>query len=242
MTGLIMPWATGMLSGGGGANIEFVGAAIGTTTNLVTTTNVPLTSLTGGIASSPSEGDIVIGVFGVVSANVNENMNITGFTELWDAYINSTVDSNLYVGYKIMGATPDTNMECTCGTGRYINIGIAHVWRGVDQSTPIDVSIVTASSTAPSTPPNPPSITPVTTGAVVIAVGHYAEYDGDQLSAPELENFTEEFGPGGIRGAALAVGSLPWTGGALDPAVFTYAGGISSGHSWAAASLALRPA
>jgi hypothetical protein len=71
-----------------------------------------------------------------------------------------------------MGATPDTSITLTGGTLSADDAGavVVQVWRGVDPTTPFDVTQTTATGTN-SVLCDPPAITPVTPGAVIVSGG-----------------------------------------------------------------------
>lgn len=223
--------------------LQYVGGASGTGTGA--TYSVSLTSLTGGIGSSAAAGDIVIVVTGWASTtDDNPGVTTAGYTELADLYSNDTNDANLSVSYKLMGGTPDTSVTVS-GPNSATNGGatVVHVWRGVHQTTPIDVTTTTASAQINGANANAPAITPVTAGAVVIACG--GGTGPTTQAAPSatpsgLFNQVAVNGDGSTRDFYAVVASAAWTSGALDPATWT-AGTSSTSESWAAATVALRP-
>lgn len=204
---------------------------------------IDLTSLTGGIASSPAAGDLVlVGTAFVSTADGNPGVSTSGYTELCDLYANDNRDCNLSVNWKIMGATPDTSVTCLgSGSGTSGAAGIAYVWRYVDQTTPIDVTTTTATGTN-SAVPNPPSITPTTGGAMLTVVGA-----GTGAATDTAVTVPTGFGnaahatvdPGDA--IVLNMCSKQWTGnGAEDPAAYT-GWTTSTSDSWCAATVAIRP-
>jgi hypothetical protein len=175
--------------------LQYVG---GKTASIVgstaTVTNVSLTDLTGGLASSPAEGDFVLVAYATHStADRSIGVTTSGYAEIAELYANDSRDVNLSVSWKIMGPTPDSAVDISA-TGATADPGAVaiHVWRGVDAATSLDVTSTTSTG-LDSWVPNPPSITPVTSGAVVIAVGAGAGGSGTtvigDLSSSELSNF-----------------------------------------------------
>ena len=75
-----------------------------------TNTTVSLTSLSGGVASSPSEGDIVIvGLATGSGDDRNLNLVTSGYTRLCDLYANYPTYANawnIFSFVKVMGSTP----------------------------------------------------------------------------------------------------------------------------------------
>jgi len=216
---------------------SFVGGATATSNN-GGNFNVSLTALTGGLASAPSQDDLVI----VVTAVGDDTAcDVSGYTLI--ATVSTTI-STLWIGRKFMGATPDTSLTVTgSGTNTQGAAAIAYVWRGVNTTTPMDVTTTTSSATNTGIP-NPPSITPVTQGAVILAAGSVG-YDSTSrtLSSSSLSNFFNATAnlSGGNTDATAGVGWRSWTSGAYDPPAFTLSGSDSTLFMSCAATMALRP-
>ena len=125
--------------------ISYVGGykqgILGTVADVV----VPLTSLSDGLDTAPSEGDVVVAYFSVGN-NTSIAMAIDGYTVLADIRANDTYDVELLVAYKIMGATPDTSLTLVGGTkdARFAGAVVVKVYRGVDLTNPIDVTRTTS--------------------------------------------------------------------------------------------------
>jgi hypothetical protein len=225
----------------------------GTTGELDSSTNtsytVSLTSLTGGIDTQPRTGDIVIvGTGWTATTNGSPGISSpTGFTEVGftgGGYADDTRDSNLYVGWKLMGASPDTSLTVGAGgSASYGNATVVHVWRGVDALSPMDVTVPAGATGTNASRPNPPSITPTTAGAVVVTVGGATGATAQTaMTAPSgYQNTRTAVGDGstGDFEAVIASWNL-WTSGAHDAAAWT-GGTTSTSDSWTAVSLALRP-
>lgn len=221
---------------------SFVGGKVAVFAGTTSTTNIVLTDLTGGLASAPAAGDIVIVAY-AVGAAADRTIGVTtaDYTEEQELYANGTsYDSNLSVSWKKMGGTPDTSVTVS-GTGSNFNAGAVaiHVWRGQDAVTPFDVAETTATGTGTGRP-NPAAITPTTSGAVVIVAGAAAAVTGAAFTASELSNFFTDTSPDN-EDAMVGLGSYAWTSGAFDPAAWT-GGTTNAGDSWTAVTLALRPA
>lgn len=234
-------------SGSTPATLQYVGSAVATGNSAAFA--VGLTALTGGIDTAARTNDLVIIASGWVStADGNPGPTTTGYTEIADLYSNDTRDANLSVAYKFMGATPDTS--CTvAGSGSTTNgaVAVAHVWRNVDQTTPMDVTAVPSSGAASpninGSIPDAPAITPVSAGAVVVAIGGgtSASVLTGTAAPTGYSNFkVAQVDPGSAFN--IFVASKAWSGsGAEDPAAFAGTG-TSTSDSWAALTLALRPA
>jgi hypothetical protein len=232
------------------AGIQYVGgntaAKVGATTGDST---IALNSgLTGGIASSVSTDDLVIAVF-ATGTNSDLTLAITDGTNNYtlidsEMYVNSSYDLSLRVAYKFMGGTPDT--ATTFGpTGSDADAGAmaVYIFRGVDKTTPLDVTSTTATSTGFGALPNPPSITPVTPGAFIVCIGAHGSSAGVQsYSSSDLTAFLT-IGENDANDVTLGIGQKDdWSSGAFDAAVFTFSGSTAFNQAAGAFSIALRPA
>ena len=142
-----------------------------------------------------------------------------------------------------MSASPDTTASCNPSSGSSIASDcVAMVFRGVDTTMPMDVAFTSAISPN-SEDVNCPAITPVTSGAVVVCTGGAAGASVDTTpTAPTgYSGSTYVQTDPGSAGAAVA-SYKNWTSGAEDPAAYVMDLGTASANSWAAITLALRPA
>lgn len=225
--------------------LQFVGGfAYGE--DVVATYNVDLTSLTGGLASSPATGDLVIvcTMINLTGAVGTENVGVTtsGYTEIAHLFEDDSNDCLMSVAWKIMGGTPDTSLtvygpNIVGRTGRTT----VHVWRGADQTTPIDVTTTTATSIS-STDINSPTITPTTSGAVVISAGASAGDSLANVSSSAISGYSNIFTSSAdpSRSGASVIASKAWTSGAEDPPAWTGQTTTATG-CWCAATVAIRP-
>lgn len=205
--------------------------------------SISLTSLTGGSNSSPSTGDIVI-----ISINNNDSSVggtypvISGYTSVAELNAQDSDETWSTTAYKIMTSTPDTSISFTVNNSYGVTV-VVQVWRGVDQINPIDVTTTTATGIN-SSQADPPSITPNTSGSVVLAIGHnaYGPSSIRQFTAVSsgYSNEIIVLCTAAIDRGSTAIGSKSWTSGAEDPAAFTVnASGASS--SWTAVTMVLKP-
>lgn len=208
-----------------------------------TTQNVTF-ALTGGSNSTPQAGDLVV-VSITVSSTADRAVSVvtpTGYTSLTELYQNDTYDVNLGLSYKFMGSTPDTTFQLpSTGNAADAQSYTVHVYRGVDTNNPLDVAAVTAGGINSRTV-NPGAITPVTPGAWIHVVGAGAGATGGTYTAAYLSGFltnTQADTNDSIIGAGYYSG---WTSGAYDPAAFGAGGTTTTNDSWAAYTIALRPA
>jgi hypothetical protein len=226
----------------GGATAGKLGASSGDTT-------IALNSgLTGGIASSVSADDLVIAAY-ATGSDRDRTLAITdgttGYTLIdTELFSDDGEDTNLRVAYKFMGGTPDTTTTFgPTGNGQDGGAMAVYVFRGVDLSTPLDVAAV------PGTGINthlvvPPDITPVTTGAYVVIAGGGAHNGGeDTFSSSDLVDFQSVGAPDETNDVSIGIGHIDnWTSGPTNAATWTHMEASTLAFSWAAMTVALRPA
>ena len=206
--------------------------------------SLSLTGLTGGSDSAPIAGDIVVIISGAPeTADTNVSITTSGYTNQ-ELYANDTRDANGVFAYKIMGGTPDTTVAIPATSASTVRGSVvARVYRGVDQTTPIDVAVTTATG-ANGDRANSPSITPVTAGAKILALGfatNPASTSGTATGPANMADFITVVGSGSGRSSIAGMASQDWTSGAFDPAAWT-ATTNNANDSWVAFTVALRPA
>jgi len=189
---------------------------------------------------SPLENDIIVVVYGWVSITDDAPSIVTpGYTVIAELYQSDVWDVNFLAAYKVMGSTPDGSVE-VAGHGSNPTVAVAQLWRGASTSSPMDVAATTATNLN-SSRPNSPSITPVTPGAVVLSLG-VGVGAGGPLSTPSgMANGTRTRSNDGTKVAVAGIASADWVSGAYDPVAWGGSDGGGS-DSWAAATIALRPA
>lgn len=221
------------------ATLQYVG---GRSDNVASTT-ISLTGLSGGIASSPSTGDLVIVVFGKGQNNALETspISVTGYTQISNiAALNSSGDDlYFYVGYKRL-TTAETSLSLVGLTTTESAVAI-HVWRNTDATTPIDAGpgVITSNNARPTNQ----SITPVTQNAVVIStVGIGSDTANAVWSNSSLSNVVSAADDSTTgQECHVGIGSTLWAGGATNIPIWT---STDTDPSYAGASVtfALRPA
>jgi hypothetical protein len=242
--------ATFLKGASAAGGLEFVGgvALSSADTQSPADTGTPsysLTGLTGGLASAPAIGDIVIAC---VAFNNGTDRNIqcttSGYTEVADLYHNSNNDAQLGVYYKVL-TSADTSVAFNLGVN-VRSVFCALVWRNIN-ATPLDATTTTATNTR--TRADPPAITTVTNNAVVIAVGATA-IRGDEVLAftagpSGMTNFyTSQTATNSVPASSIGIASVVVPiAGSYDPGIFATTGSsaTSTANSWCAATLALRP-
>jgi hypothetical protein len=203
-------------------------------------------ALTGGSDAAPLAGDLVVVCCVTGSAAGNPAMAVTtptGYTALGQLNQSAqTNDTSLDVSYKIMTATPDTAVTIPGTTNNaWAEAYSIQVFRGVDATTPMDVTAVSAGNTGTGRP-DPATIAFATAGAWTVICGGGAAGTGANYTAPA--NYTTNFVTAtGADTTDAMVGSGYNTapGASENPAAYT-GGTTGATDSWAAYTLALRPA
>lgn len=190
---------------------------------------IDLTALTGGSGAAALEGDVVFVHGGCSGAGAVTLPG--GYTLAFDSTTND-------VGYKRMGASPDTSLTVTgTGTATQVTVGVCVVLTGVDAASPLDVAATSA--TATSTNPDNPSITPVTDNAWVLAFFFASGLLDAAVTAPSGYSNQVDTTADDTADATVGCATKQITPPAAeDPASWTNVGS----STWRAVSVAVRPA
>jgi hypothetical protein len=223
---------------------------VGTTTAAGSSVDyaMSLTALKGGVDTRPRTGDIVIVVTSFSStSNQDPGVTTAGYTEVADLYDDDTNDTNTSVNYKVMIPGPDTTV--TCKSSKSTTFGatcLAMVFRGEDQANPLDVTTVTAVGGGGGEDINCPSITTVTPNALVLCTGGAAGANVPAAGASWPTNYgqiaSSTIDPAGTASFSAGTFRQIAAPAAEDPAAFALDMGTAAQNSWAAATMALRPA
>jgi len=225
--------------GAGGGGLEFVGSRTFTDDGSTSTFTIPLTTLTGGIASAPRTGDLVVAFIGQAS---NDNQDVPmpfGWDELARVQGLGSRSSDLYVIYKTMGATPDTGFDIVGGLHEEDNsLSVAiFVYGGASTAAPV----FTTANGIDTVLCDPPAITPTVAGSIVLSGGVGAHRQGiHTFSSSSFDAFLS-VGVNSKYNSTIGVGRFAWTSGAFNPAAFTFSSTDSDKYSWAALSLVIIP-
>jgi len=241
---MLASWHGRGAGGAVGGGLEFVGSRTFPQLGTTSTFTVPLTALTGGIASAPRTGDLVVAFIGMSSLSGSRDLTMpSGWAELDRVQGNNTYNCDLYVIYKTMSATPDTGFDIVGGMPS-VNSSLAvtiHVHAGASAAAP---SFTTANG-GNSVLCNPPEITPTVAGSEVISGGVGGHIEGERtFSSSSFDSFLSEGVDGVGKGrtdCTIGVGRFAWTSGVFDPAAFTFSGSSLATSSWAALSLVIIP-
>jgi hypothetical protein len=112
------------------------------------------------------------------------------------------------------------------------------VFRGVDPTTPMDVAVVTKTGVNGGRPTADP-ITPTTDGALILVLGASAAATSTVFTSG-LSNFITSI-RGDTYSVTVGAGTYNWISGTYTP-VQWLGNNTTASSSWAAATLALRPA
>jgi hypothetical protein len=219
--------------------ISFVGAVKGGNTTGAAL-SLSLTALVGGSASVAAADDIVIVAHAEGQFTSDQALALTtaGYTTLADLYESSAKAVQLGVFLKRMGPTPDAVVDIPANGGAEDQCAIAYVLRGVDTATALDASVTT--DTTGNARADNPSVTTVTNGAVVLAIGANTAGGFTAPTVPTGYSNLVFITPSSEVGLFIAMKTVA-TAGAEDPARWDNVGS-GGGQSSASATVALRPA
>lgn len=177
---------------------------------------------------------------------IGVNSGSTGWTEEALQFADDNRNCTGRMFYKKMGSSPDTGVtvDVAPSSGK-IGVVIVRAYRGVDPTTPFDVSTVFLSANNTGNP-FVSSITPVTAGAVGVNLcGGSDAVPGDAATAGPTgwDNFlTDNNVNGGVfYGQLASCDFFGWTSGAIGGAAYA---GVNTGaiESRVGATFVLRPA
>lgn len=187
---------------------------------IASTTALNSTSI--DISDQAEEGDIVI----IASHSTNSTVNTpTGYTDIANGVSNTV---RYQASYKIMGATPDSTASGLTSGNNLKHV--AMVFRYIDPSTPLDVTIV--NTTASSGQVNPGSITS-SNRSVILAIGYLD--DDEVLSSTVAPSGFTLCGVEENSGTIMCAYKVQDSAGAEDPGTFT-----GGDDAWVALTIALR--
>ena len=196
-----------------------------------------LLNLSGGSNFAPQTNDLVV-IAVATSSTAERSQAVTGYTQIASLYANDTYDTNLWVGYKVMGATPDTSVTIPAsGSTSDAQTAAIQVWRNAtfdiaNTVTRIDSVLV-----------NPPAITTTSNNntLLVIGAGAHNEPSAQTYTASYLSNFLT-VGSIDTNDSTIGFGSIDRpTAGTYDPAQWNFSAPSASTSSCASVTLALKP-
>ena len=202
-----------------------------------------LTDLTGGIASSPAAGDLVVAIYMTGTETVRSITITPEYTTVLGLNRISTRGTNFVMYRKIMGSTPDTTLTYS-GTGSSTDSGVilVQVWRGVDQNYPL-TPYYANNNGVNSGLADPPSFLPLTTNTVVIAGGSGSANGSapqNPYTSSDLTNFLSSNTINATHVGQVGIGYQTWSSGVVNPAAFTGGGG-TTGDAWVGLTMGVIP-
>ncbi len=236
-------------------SISFVGSYVGgfssTSDQTIAFSNLRNES---GVEPTLQEGDVVLVC---VATSCNASVNDSYYTPSGYTAVNtkkyqdaSSYDTAILVSRKTMGSTPDTSVVIPGNVSglTFAKGYLIYVLRGVDTSTPMDVSATTAGG-SDTTQADCSAITPATAGAMVLmfyagACNVNVSYDQPSGTSTTTNHFrTQRVGGGAGNPVVNVAGAIytGWTSGSYDPAAVSTYPSSAAGTSWASVTLALRP-
>lgn len=224
--------------------LVYVGGTTGIAAGGTANWTVSLTSLTGGIASSPSIGDVVV-LFTAAgyAAGTSYQGGATNYTWITGTQgSGSTSVARIDVSYKVLTAADTSISVYGSQDTKAASAAAVQVWRNVSTDTP-PYEAVSSSNLASGTGtgrPNPGAKTPVTSGAVIVVGGAAASGAGAVFTSSDLTDFLSATSPD-TTDAMIGSGYYEWTSGAFDAAQFG-GGTTGAGDAWSAVTLVLKPA
>lgn len=192
------------------------------------------------------QDDVVIAALGIAEdASVTATMVSSGWTNVVNIEAVDTEHAHLAIWYKVMGATPDTSVQAgpsAVNTGDTTLLQV-RAFRGVDTTTPMDVTATSATHLNTAVP-NPPSITTANDFTRVVAFGVASHTTGGASLSHDsgieaiYTNGTNET----TDGAMASVMFLKGSSGSINPDAFTFSVADSTSFAAASATIALRTA
>lgn len=238
-----------LAAAGGGqttTSIQYVGGkTVSITPSTSSNTTISLTDLTGSPSPSLQGGDIVIVSYVIgTSGTTYRSPNVTSntYTAIATLFTSDTIETSLYCGYKIMGATPDTSVTVTPTTsvGRGGVVAI-QAYRYVDEVFPIQQPANTA-TIANTVRPTPPTITPWDADSIAVIVGAGAHTRGNvAYTTTGLTSFITSGSTDADVDASIGAGFRVIQSGSYSPNRFNFPQTDATAFSSAALSVALKP-
>ena len=227
--------------------LQFVGQTTGSDTSNGYTISLNGT-LTGGIASSPSPGDLVIvwSAFGntAASAPAVTGNNNGAYTDVHTAlHVNDTWDTEFSTEYKVQGSTVDTSLTITRTTNAaYGGATVVQVWRGVAQANPIASSNTATITNASRVTFG--AVTPTIAGSVIVAGAAGTQgTTGSAFTGPANMTSANTLFSNGTTSDIGVLSSYftGWTSGSFTPNTIT-GGTTSTSSSGASSTVVINPA
>lgn len=198
-------------------------------------------TISATIPDGTQAGDFILVVHTAYAiTDLDMSLSDTSYNKAADLYANNTYDANLGVHWKISDGT-EAAIALPGGEGFRTAACAVQVWRGVDPMHPLDVPPVTATGVATWKAVSP-DISTITPGSLVVLSVGVTISSSATLIAPS--GFSNEviYNSGGTISARSGMASKysPQSGVSLGGQWDSSS--VGSQFSWAACTLALRPA
>ena len=219
------------------ARILYVGGKTFARAGNTSTATVSLTDLTGGFASSPAANDLVF-IAVATGSNASRSQAVTDYSSAASPlYSNGTIDTNLWVGYKTMGSTPDKTVTIPAsGSTDDAQTVAIQVFR--DARLMLVSNTVTATSNVRA---DPPAVTTISDNGILLAIGAGGHSAGVATYSSSIDGFLT-VGSDDTFDSTIGFGfSRQQTAGAYNESAFTFSAGLSSSYSSAAVTIGLKP-
>lgn len=201
-------------------------------------------TITAQIPDGTAAGDFILVVHAARStSDLNMSLADPTYTTIADLYANDNFDSNLGVHWKISNGTEAT-LALPGGTGFTLQTCSVQVWRGADLVSPLDVTPVTATGIDTGIAVSPSIITVTDDALVLLAASVMTASITTVVTQPSgFTDLTVAATPSGSIITRASIASKPTTpAGLVSGGSWSVSGSSSSFYSWAACTLALRPA
>mgnify|MGYP001604268791 CR=1 FL=1 len=194
-------------------------------------------------------GDLIIVAYAIGDNDgVNFTMAIaspTGYTKVADLFADDAQDANLGVFWKIAATNNETNPVVDgLGGADAAVAGVVMVFRGVDQTTPMDVTPTTATgiNTMHPDPPSLDHLNPAGVWTVIAgAAGHTLTTGSFTFPTGYTVNKVDR-AQDDTSDVTVGLGYNTAPADPENPGVMTHAGADSVNFAWGAVTMALRPA
>lgn len=209
-----------------------------------TATNTTITfSLTGGLATTPAYGDVVIVSYAVGSSiDLTNSVSTSGYTKVADISASDTYDANLAVWWKRMPLTPDTTVvvgpTLATADGGAVTV---QVFRGVAPNFPLVFTAATATGVNGAAVDPPATGTAPVSGCVGVLIGSAAAAGNPTFTAAYLTSFIQQTSTASTNRTSIGAGYISVTSGTSYNGAAWTPSATANTNSWAAVTLLLEP-
>lgn len=222
-------------SGGSGKTVTYVGGGVAGS-NLATSVTCNFTAA--------QAGDFIIYVATHGSHTTNPPGTPTGYTAFGNLYASaSDRNCNMMSGYRRATGGESSITFSTGGTAYGVSV-VVKVFRNVNVASPFDVARTTWLGNGIEDPNPPASLTPVSRGCMLVAVGGSYQWagTGQTYSQSSLTNFNSVSANGDFYDSASGMGILALPDlNAFNPGAWNFSQPAGADSSSAAATMILRP-